>query len=161
MKKSPRLAVRTVDRFFERLRKLPPARNRYVVERSLRTPARDGSVLVGDHYFQACQTMTAPRFSSARPMATGSCVRAGLPAREDLAVTDRPISHIAHRWGSRTAATSPGISKDTTAIRLPTTATRITANLPADAVVHRPVAQVQAADGLLDNTKATTAQRWK
>jgi hypothetical protein len=47
---SPGLAARTLDRFFGRLRKLPPPRNAYVVERGLRTPTRDGFVLVSDHY---------------------------------------------------------------------------------------------------------------
>jgi putative CocE/NonD family hydrolase len=47
---SPGLAARAVDRFFGRLRKLPAARNQYVVERGLRTPTRDGFVLVSDHY---------------------------------------------------------------------------------------------------------------
>ena len=50
MKRSRWLAARTVERFFEQLRKLPPPRNGYVVERGLRTPTRDGFVLVGDHY---------------------------------------------------------------------------------------------------------------
>jgi putative CocE/NonD family hydrolase len=50
VKSSPSLAARTVDRLFERLRKLPPPRNEYVVERGLRTPTRDGFVLVSDHY---------------------------------------------------------------------------------------------------------------
>jgi len=50
---SPGLAARSVDRFFSRLRKLPPARNKYVVERGLRTPTRDGFVLVSDHYSPA------------------------------------------------------------------------------------------------------------
>jgi putative CocE/NonD family hydrolase len=47
---SPGLAARTIDLFFGRLRKLPAARNQYVVERGLRTPTRDGFVLVSDHY---------------------------------------------------------------------------------------------------------------
>ena len=47
---SPGLAARTIDLFFGRLRKLPEARNQYVVERGLRTPTRDGFVLVSDHY---------------------------------------------------------------------------------------------------------------
>ncbi|MCW2880821.1 MAG: hydrolase [Sphaerisporangium sp.] len=50
MKTSPGLAARTVDRFFDRLRKLPAPRNKYVVERGLRTPTQDGFVLVSDHY---------------------------------------------------------------------------------------------------------------
>jgi putative CocE/NonD family hydrolase len=50
MTTSPGLATRTVDRFFEWLMKLPAPRNGYVVERGLRTPTRDGFVLVSDHY---------------------------------------------------------------------------------------------------------------
>jgi putative CocE/NonD family hydrolase len=50
VKTSPGLATRTVDRFFQRLRKLPAPRNDYIVERGLRTPTRDGFVLVSDHY---------------------------------------------------------------------------------------------------------------
>jgi X-Pro dipeptidyl-peptidase (S15 family) len=46
----PGLAACTVDRVFQRLRKLPAARNEYVVERGLATPTRDGGVLVSDHY---------------------------------------------------------------------------------------------------------------
>ena len=59
MKTSPGLVARTVDRIFDRLRKLPPARNEYVVEHGLRTPTRDGFVLVSDHY--------APLASNAGP----------------------------------------------------------------------------------------------
>jgi hypothetical protein len=47
---APGLGARTLDRFLGRLRKLPPARNEYVVERGLRTPTRDGFTLVSDHY---------------------------------------------------------------------------------------------------------------
>jgi putative CocE/NonD family hydrolase len=47
---SPGLASRAVDRVFQRLRKLPAARNEYVVWRGLATPTRDGVVLVSDHY---------------------------------------------------------------------------------------------------------------
>lgn len=50
MTTAPGLATRSLDRFFGRLRKLPPPRNEYVVERGLRTPTRDGFVLVSDHY---------------------------------------------------------------------------------------------------------------
>jgi putative CocE/NonD family hydrolase len=50
VKTSPGLVARTVDRILDRLRKLPPARNEYVVEHGLRTPTRDGFVLVSDHY---------------------------------------------------------------------------------------------------------------
>jgi putative CocE/NonD family hydrolase len=39
-----------VDRFLRGVRRLPPALNEYVVERGLRTPTRDGFVLVSDHY---------------------------------------------------------------------------------------------------------------
>jgi putative CocE/NonD family hydrolase len=53
VKTSPGLAARTVDRFLGRLRKLPAPRNEYVVERGLRTPTRDGFVLVSDHYAPA------------------------------------------------------------------------------------------------------------
>ena len=44
MKTSPGLGTRTVDRFFQRVRQLPPARNEYAVERGLHTPTRDGAV---------------------------------------------------------------------------------------------------------------------
>jgi putative CocE/NonD family hydrolase len=47
---SPSLAARAVDRFAGRLRKLPAPRNDYVIERDLRTPTRDGFVLLSDHY---------------------------------------------------------------------------------------------------------------
>jgi putative CocE/NonD family hydrolase len=47
---SPGLAAHTVDRVFDRLRKLPPPRTGYTVERGLRTPTRDGFALVSDHY---------------------------------------------------------------------------------------------------------------
>jgi putative CocE/NonD family hydrolase len=47
---SPGLAGRAVDRLSARLRKLPAARNEYVVQLGLRTPTRDGFVLVSDHY---------------------------------------------------------------------------------------------------------------
>jgi uncharacterized protein len=50
MNTSPGLAARTLDRVFQRLRKLPAPRNDYVIERGLRTPTRDGFVLVSDHY---------------------------------------------------------------------------------------------------------------
>jgi putative CocE/NonD family hydrolase len=50
---SPGLAARSLDRFLTRLRKLPAARNEYVVERGLRTPTRDGFALVSDHYAPA------------------------------------------------------------------------------------------------------------
>jgi uncharacterized protein len=50
LKTSPGLPARALDRFLGRLRKLPAPRNEYVVERGLRTPTRDGFVLVSDHY---------------------------------------------------------------------------------------------------------------
>jgi putative CocE/NonD family hydrolase len=50
MNTSPGLTARAVDRLFQRLRKLPAARNKYVVERGLCTPTRDGVMLVSDHY---------------------------------------------------------------------------------------------------------------
>lgn len=50
MTTSPSLAARAVDRFAGRLRKLPAPRNDYVIERGLRTPTRDGFVLLSDHY---------------------------------------------------------------------------------------------------------------
>jgi putative CocE/NonD family hydrolase len=50
VKTSPGLVARSVDRILDRLRKLPPPRNEYVVERGLGTPTRDGFVLVSDHY---------------------------------------------------------------------------------------------------------------
>jgi putative CocE/NonD family hydrolase len=50
VKASPGLGTRMVDRFLRRVRRLPPARNEYVVERGLQTPTRDGFVLVSDHY---------------------------------------------------------------------------------------------------------------
>ncbi|MFC5827292.1 CocE/NonD family hydrolase [Nonomuraea insulae] len=53
MKTSPGLPARAIDRFLGRLRKLPEQRNEYVVERGLRTPTRDGFVLVSDHYAPA------------------------------------------------------------------------------------------------------------
>src|SRR5260221_5637496 len=53
VKTSPGLPVRAVDRLLGRLRKLPAPRNGYVVERGLRTPTRDGFVLVSDHYAPA------------------------------------------------------------------------------------------------------------
>jgi hypothetical protein len=53
VKTSPGLPARAIDSFLRRLRKLPAPRNEYVVERGLRTPARDGVVLAGDHYAPA------------------------------------------------------------------------------------------------------------
>ena len=53
MKTSPRLHARAIDSFLRLLRKLPAPRNEYLVERGLRTPTRDGVVLVGDHYAPA------------------------------------------------------------------------------------------------------------
>jgi len=50
VKTSPGLGTRMVDRFLRRVRRLPPARNEYQVEHGLRTPTRDGFVLVSDHY---------------------------------------------------------------------------------------------------------------
>jgi putative CocE/NonD family hydrolase len=50
VKASPGFATRMVDRFFRGVRRLPPARNEYVIERGLRTPTRDGFVLFSDHY---------------------------------------------------------------------------------------------------------------
>jgi uncharacterized protein len=50
VKTSPGLGTRIADRFFRRVRRLPPARNGYMVERGLHTPTRDGFVLVSDHY---------------------------------------------------------------------------------------------------------------
>jgi uncharacterized protein len=47
---SPGLAARAVDGVLDRVRRLPAPRNSYVVERGLRTPTRDGFVLVSDHY---------------------------------------------------------------------------------------------------------------
>jgi predicted acyl esterase len=47
---TPGLTTRAVDLFLRRLRKMPPPRNAYVVERGLRTPTRDGFVLLSDHY---------------------------------------------------------------------------------------------------------------
>ncbi|MDT0567282.1 CocE/NonD family hydrolase [Streptomyces sp. DSM 3412] len=46
----PSLAVRTADRLLTRLMRLPGTRHGYRVERNLPTPARDGAVLVTDHY---------------------------------------------------------------------------------------------------------------
>lgn len=48
MKAAPGLGARAVDQILRRLRKLPAPRNDYVVERSVRTPTRDGSVLLSD-----------------------------------------------------------------------------------------------------------------
>jgi putative CocE/NonD family hydrolase len=47
---SPSLAVRASDRLLTRLMRLPGTRHGYQVERNLPTPARDGAVLVTDHY---------------------------------------------------------------------------------------------------------------
>ncbi len=46
----PGLAARTTDRILTRLMRLPGTRYDYRVERNLPTPARDGAVLVTDHY---------------------------------------------------------------------------------------------------------------
>ncbi|MFF7314660.1 CocE/NonD family hydrolase [Streptomyces sp. NPDC008137] len=46
----PSLAARVTDRVMTRLMALPGPRNDYRVERNLPTPARDGAVLVTDHY---------------------------------------------------------------------------------------------------------------
>jgi putative CocE/NonD family hydrolase len=53
MTTSPSLLLRAVDGFLRLLRKLPAPRNGYLVQRGLRTPTRDGIVLVGDHYAPA------------------------------------------------------------------------------------------------------------
>ncbi|GGK25053.1 hydrolase [Streptomyces camponoticapitis] len=50
LKATPGLTARAVDRLLRRLRKLPAPRNEYAVVRGLRTPTRDGFVLVSDHY---------------------------------------------------------------------------------------------------------------
>jgi hypothetical protein len=47
---APGLGARALDGILRRLRKLPPPRNDYVVERCLQTPTRDGLVLLSDHY---------------------------------------------------------------------------------------------------------------
>jgi putative CocE/NonD family hydrolase len=39
-----------VDQILRRIRKLPAPRNKYVIERGLRTPTRDGAALLGDLY---------------------------------------------------------------------------------------------------------------
>lgn len=46
----PSLAARTADRLLTRLMRLPGTRHGYRVERNLPVPARDGAVLVTDHY---------------------------------------------------------------------------------------------------------------
>ncbi|AVV44867.1 CocE/NonD family hydrolase [Streptomyces sp. ID05-04B] len=46
----PSLTARTTDRILTRLMRLPGPRYGYRVERNLPTPARDGAVLVTDHY---------------------------------------------------------------------------------------------------------------
>ncbi|MEU6231144.1 CocE/NonD family hydrolase [Streptomyces sp. NPDC047042] len=46
----PSLAARAADRLLTRLMRLPATRCDYRVERNLPTPARDGAVLVTDHY---------------------------------------------------------------------------------------------------------------
>ena len=46
----PSLAARTTDRILTRLMRLPGTRYDYRVERNLPTPARDGALLVTDHY---------------------------------------------------------------------------------------------------------------
>ncbi|MGW6600019.1 CocE/NonD family hydrolase [Streptomyces sp. NPDC055036] len=53
MTAKPRLSTRAIDVLLRRLRKMPPARNAYVVERGLRTPTRDGFELISDHYAPA------------------------------------------------------------------------------------------------------------
>jgi hypothetical protein len=53
MKETPGLTARALDSFLRRLRRLPAPRNGYTVERGLRTPTRDGFVLLGDHYSPA------------------------------------------------------------------------------------------------------------
>jgi hypothetical protein len=52
-------------------------------------------------------------------------------------------------------------SRPTMAIHLRTTETRITAALPPDAAVRRPVALIQAPNGPVDHTELTAAQGWK
>ncbi|WP_086800797.1 CocE/NonD family hydrolase [Streptomyces caniscabiei] len=46
----PGLSARTTDRILTRLMRLPGTRHPYQVERNIPTPARDGAVLVTDHY---------------------------------------------------------------------------------------------------------------
>ncbi|QYX75716.1 CocE/NonD family hydrolase [Streptomyces akebiae] len=46
----PSLSARAADRVLTRLMRSPGTRNGYQVERNLRVPARDGAVLVTDHY---------------------------------------------------------------------------------------------------------------
>ncbi|WP_220182887.1 CocE/NonD family hydrolase [Sphaerisporangium album] len=53
MKAAPGLGARAVDQILRRLRKLPAPRNNYVVERTVRTPTRGGSVLLSDLYSPA------------------------------------------------------------------------------------------------------------
>jgi predicted acyl esterase len=50
---SPGTGARAVDQVLRRLRKLPPPRNRYVIERDLKTPTRDGFTLASNHYAPA------------------------------------------------------------------------------------------------------------
>src|SRR3984893_2536610 len=50
---SPGPGARAADWVLRRLRKLPSPRNGYVIERGLRTPTRDGFMLVSDHYAPA------------------------------------------------------------------------------------------------------------
>jgi len=53
LKATPRPGARAVDQILRRLRKMPVRRNDYVIERGLRTPTRDGAVLLGDLYSPA------------------------------------------------------------------------------------------------------------
>ena len=50
LKATPRPGARAVDQILRRLRKMPVPRNDYVIERGLRTPTRDGAMLLGDLY---------------------------------------------------------------------------------------------------------------
>jgi hypothetical protein len=49
----PSLGTRVLDGLLRRVRKLPPPRNGYLVERDLRTTTRDGFALLSDHYAPA------------------------------------------------------------------------------------------------------------
>jgi predicted acyl esterase len=50
---SPGTGARAVDQVLRRLRKLPPPRNGYVIERDLKTPTRDCFTLASNHYAPA------------------------------------------------------------------------------------------------------------
>ncbi|MDT5183080.1 MAG: AraC family transcriptional regulator, positive regulator of tynA and feaB [Mycobacterium sp.] len=101
---------------------------------------------------------TVNRVFSATGQTVGGVIRIrGLArARQELTNSDRPISDIAHRWGfsdtshfSRTFkgkfGSSPTVYRNAFRFDGP----------PLDALVHRPVARVQALDGARDMSGVT------